>query len=181
MGNKVIQEAILIEGVRKKDNSAFEYLFNNSIPIVSKLIIPRGASKDDVKDLIQESLIITYEKIVSGEFKGESNVLTFLVAICKFRWNKYSERIKSKQTTLNSYENLMNLAYEDDQEEEISNRAKYAAELLTKSTDKCKEILVAYYYDNLSMEEIALKLGYTNADNVKNQKYKCLEKLRKNI
>ena len=31
----------------------------------------------------------------------------------------------------------------------------------------------------MSMEEIAAELGYTNAENVKNQKYKCILRLRK--
>jgi hypothetical protein len=30
-----------------------------------------------------------------------------------------------------------------------------------------------------SMEEITEKFGYTNADNAKNQKYKCLKRLKK--
>jgi len=29
------------------------------------------------------------------------------------------------------------------------------------------------------MQEIALSFGYTNADNAKNQKYKCLMRLKK--
>jgi hypothetical protein len=29
------------------------------------------------------------------------------------------------------------------------------------------------------MEEIAEKFGYTNADNAKTQKYKCLQRLKK--
>jgi hypothetical protein len=31
----------------------------------------------------------------------------------------------------------------------------------------------------MSMEEIALKFGYTNADNAKNQKYKCFNRFKK--
>jgi hypothetical protein len=29
------------------------------------------------------------------------------------------------------------------------------------------------------MDEIAEKFGYTNADNAKNQKYKCLQRLKR--
>ena len=35
-----------------------------------------------------------------------------------------------------------------------------------------------FYIKDLSMEEISVKFGYTNADNAKNQKYKCLQRWR---
>jgi predicted DNA-binding protein YlxM (UPF0122 family) len=40
-------------------------------------------------------------------------------------------------------------------------------------------ILEDYYLHKKSMQEIAEKFGYTNAENAKNQKYKCLMRLKK--
>ena len=45
--------------------------------------------------------------------------------------------------------------------------------------EPCKSLLEAYYLDKKSMVEIAGDFGYTNADNAKNQKYKCLMRLKK--
>ena len=45
--------------------------------------------------------------------------------------------------------------------------------------EPCKSLLEAYYMEKKSMVEIAGDFGYTNADNAKNQKYKCLMRLKK--
>ena len=45
--------------------------------------------------------------------------------------------------------------------------------------EPCKSLLEAYYLQKRNMTEIAGSFGYTNADNAKNQKYKCLIRLKK--
>jgi hypothetical protein len=45
--------------------------------------------------------------------------------------------------------------------------------------EPCKSLLEAFYIEKKSMDQIALTFGYTNADNAKNQKYKCLMRLKK--
>ena len=168
----------LIDGIRKRDNACFEIIYKRCWPIVAELTHKTGGSTDDVKDLLQDSLIIAYENVVTGVFQAQSGIVTYVCGIARNRWNTYLDRRKKRNIPLEQYSELMNLATEDDTEESINNRASFATELLLKSTDRCKEILVAYYYNNLSMEQIALKLGYTNSDNAKSQKSKCMEKLR---
>ena len=45
--------------------------------------------------------------------------------------------------------------------------------------EPCKSLLEAYYLRKMNMQEIAFSFGYTNAENAKNQKYKCLMRLKK--
>jgi hypothetical protein len=40
-------------------------------------------------------------------------------------------------------------------------------------------LLEAYYIHKKQMQEIANQFNYTNADNAKTQKYKCLVRLKK--
>ena len=42
----------------------------------------------------------------------------------------------------------------------------------------CRKLLLLFYFFKKNMEEIAVELNYTNADNAKSQKYKCLQKLK---
>ena len=53
------------------------------------------------------------------------------------------------------------------------------AEWKAKIGEPCKSILEAYYIQKLPMQQIASDFGYTNADNAKTQKYKCLVRLKK--
>ena len=56
---------------------------------------------------------------------------------------------------------------------EIMNRA------LNSLGEPCKGLLEGYYLNKKGMQELAEDFGYTNADNAKNQKYKCLMRLKK--
>lgn len=47
---------------------------------------------------------------------------------------------------------------------------------LRELSEACRKILYAYYYDELSMKEIAIKLNYSNADTAKQQKSRCFSK-----
>ena len=70
-------------------------------------------------------------------------------------------------------------------EEELDAHEKRNADLivmenaLNKIGEPCKSLLEAYYLQKKSMPEIADFFGYTNADNAKTQKYKCLVRLKK--
>jgi DNA-directed RNA polymerase specialized sigma24 family protein len=70
-------------------------------------------------------------------------------------------------------------------EEELSEIEKRELEFSRMATSldslgqPCRSILEDFYIKDLTMDETAGKFGYTNADNAKNQKYKCLQRLKK--
>lgn len=70
-------------------------------------------------------------------------------------------------------------------EEEVESHEKRNADFIlmenamSKIGEPCKSLLDAYYIQKKHMQEIAADFGYTNADNAKTQKYKCLMRLKK--
>ena len=50
---------------------------------------------------------------------------------------------------------------------------------MAKIGEPCKSLLDAYYIQKKQMQQIATEFGYTNSDNAKTQKYKCLVRLKK--
>lgn len=68
-------------------------------------------------------------------------------------------------------------------EDEIAedNRLGIIRKAINELTDVCRNILVAYYCDELSMKAIAEKLGYNNADTAKNQKGRCYKKFKSHV
>lgn len=48
---------------------------------------------------------------------------------------------------------------------------------VTRLTEKCRDILRLFYYEELSMSDIATRLNYKNANTAKTQKNKCMTKL----
>ena len=45
--------------------------------------------------------------------------------------------------------------------------------------EPCKTLLEDYYIRMQNMQDITDRFGYTNTDTAKNQKYKCLQRLKK--
>ena len=45
----------------------------------------------------------------------------------------------------------------------------------------CYELLKMAFFENKTMDAIAVSMNYTNADNAKNQSYRCRERLKKNV
>ena len=73
------------------------------------------------------------------------------------------------------------VAVEEDLEAHEQRNAEF--EMMEKAIsnlgEPCKSLLEAYYMQKQNMQVIAANFGYTNADNAKNQKYKCLMRLKK--
>ena len=70
-------------------------------------------------------------------------------------------------------------------EEDIENQERRNADFVIMERalgslgEPCKGLLEAYYLQKKSMQAIADSFGYTNAENAKTQKYKCLMRLKK--
>jgi len=47
--------------------------------------------------------------------------------------------------------------------------------------ETCKKILLAFYFDNLSMKDILQSTSFENEQVVRNKKYKCLQQLTDQI
>jgi hypothetical protein len=45
--------------------------------------------------------------------------------------------------------------------------------------EPCSNIIRDFYFHDFTVDQIRDKFGYTNNDNAKNQKYKCLQRLKK--
>jgi DNA-directed RNA polymerase specialized sigma24 family protein len=63
--------------------------------------------------------------------------------------------------------------------EEKENDLEKMNKSLQELGEPCATLMKDFYVYKLNMDEIAEKFGYTNADNAKNQKYKCLQRLKK--
>jgi DNA-directed RNA polymerase specialized sigma24 family protein len=85
---------------------------------------------------------------------------------------KYSSPLSSEEEAISVDTDLEELAHKD-AAFAIMDRA------LNSLGEPCKSLLEGYYLNKKGMQELAEQFGYTNSDNAKNQKYKCLMRLKK--
>lgn len=132
---------------------------------------------DDGEDLLQESLLVLWERVRSGRFEYASKLSTFLFGVVKNLWLR---RLAQKKRETPS--DLDPDAHPDEGVSLLeglmeSEEAAMVREGLQKIGEQCRELLLLFYWEELSMEEIADKMGFANADTVKSKKYQCKKAL----
>ena len=173
------EEMPLVTGLREGDKATLNKVYKSYYPVIESLILKNDGSQIEAKDIFQEAVILLYNKLQEKDFKLTCSIKTFLYAISKRLWLKRWHENKTKvfDTEFESEPGDLNDLVKDYEEEE-RNFSKME-EALSKLGEPCATLLKDFYIDDMSMVEIAEKFGYTNSDNAKNQKYKCLQRLKK--
>jgi RNA polymerase sigma factor (sigma-70 family) len=169
----------LLAGLAKNDKQAIETLYKEHFGMVQAFILNNNGSSDDARDVFQEAMIVLYEKASSGSFELTAQIKTYIYSVCRRLWLK---RLQQMQRFGAPVENLAETVQVEEELEahEKRNEAFVTMEkALSHIGEPCKSLLEAYYLQKKNMQEISTQFGYTNADNAKNQKYKCLTRLKK--
>lgn len=172
-------EQALLKGLANNDSKSVDTLYKSHFSMVQHFVINNNGSFDDAKDVFQEAMITLYEKVQTDSFTLTCQIKTYLFSICKHLWLKRLQQMGRYNAPLSSEEESVSV--EVDMEEFNKKDAAFAImdRALNSLGEPCKSLLEGYYLNKKGMQELAADFGYTNADNAKNQKYKCLMRLKK--
>ena len=174
-----LNEQALIQGLAHNDRQAIETLYRQHYRMVQSLIINNQGSSDDARDIFQEAMIVLYEKAKSDSFELNCQIKTYVYSVCRRLWLKRLQQMQKYTSEVNGLEDLVPV----EEEVEALDKRNADFQLMEKAMmnlgEPCKSLLEAFYVQKKNMNEIAGNFGYTNADNAKNQKYKCLMRLKK--
>jgi RNA polymerase sigma-70 factor (ECF subfamily) len=168
----------VLERIKTGDKRALEEVYIKYRPeFIGWMTSTYKVSESDAKDLYQQSVLILYENIVNGKLiEMSSNFKTYLYAVGK---NKFSELKRQwERNTAEVNDNLPDHFGNNDEDDKNSILLLISEKALLLLGNPCKELLELYYYHKKSMNEIADMLGYKNEGSAKNQKYKCLLRLK---
>ena len=174
-----LNEIALLEGLAQNKRQAIETIYKQHYNMVQALIINNNGSSDDARDIFQETMIVLYEKARSGVFELNCQLKTFIYSVARRLWLKRLHQLQKFTSEVPVLENIIQI------EEDIESHEKQHLEFhmmdkaLVRLGEPCKSLIEAFYLQKKNMTEIAGNFGYTNADNAKNQKYKCLMRLKK--
>lgn len=164
----------IIAGNTKIINEMYEFEF----PKVVQLVIKNSGNIDAAKDVFQDAIVVLIEKVYANKLDLACTVSTYLYSICRFLWMDQLRQNKREMTISDTYSYLkadITVAGFDNTPDIYEN--VYTA--IESLGDPCKQLLESYYYKNQSWDKIASLLGYASAASARNQKYKCLERIRK--
>ena len=171
-------EQLLLKALANNDSKAAETIYKENFNMVLAFILNNNGSYDEARDIFQEAMIALYQKAKSDSFVLTSQIKTYVYSICRRLWLKRLQQIGRTSPGIENYESI---AVEEDIE--VHERRNAELGIMERAMgslgEPCKSLLEAFYIEKKSMDKIALTFGYTNADNAKNQKYKCLMRLKK--
>lgn len=172
-------EKVLLQGLARNDKKAVETIYRENYTTIQSLIINNNGSADDAKDIFQEAMIVLYEKARSGSFELNCQIKTYLYSVARRLWLKRLQQASRYSGDIGHAEAVVPV--EDDIEEHTRRDQEF--EMMNNAIgslgEPCKSLLEAFYLQKKNMQEIAADFGYTNAENAKTQKYKCLIRLKK--
>ena len=170
----------IIQGIESGQTSIRQHIQ----PILSGV---RDVTFDDV---YQEACIILMENIKAGKLDNESemNLSGYLYVICKrvalrYAAKKRPFRIVEKPTSKDE------VVIKDEGEEQESKSAecmemeeeeamRFLDRVLDSIPPTCKSILKRFYWDKMSMKDIATLTGLKNEDTAKSTKKRWMDKFR---
>jgi len=172
-----VSEQEIVNSLRGGDERVLKVVYKQHYQQIAHLVVNNGGSLEEAKDIYQETIIIFYEKTQDEDFVLNCRINTFLYSIAKRLWLK---QLQLKNRFVNEFK-MDGEAIEMDWTEVGNREDQYNAmhQALDSMGEPCSTILKDFYINAASMEDITEKFGYTNSDNAKTQKYKCLKRLKK--
>jgi len=155
--------------LKQGDENTLDLLYKQNYRMMIKLIVKNNGSEEEAKDIYQESLIVLWQKIRDPNFILTSKISTYLYSICLNLWRKELERKKRFSYEIKEEIDIIDM----DRDERI----KIINKCIQQLGETCRDVLTYYYFDRLSMVEIAEKMGFANSDTSKTKKYKCKKEL----
>jgi RNA polymerase sigma factor (sigma-70 family) len=181
MDKPAMTDAELLHLVRSGDPSGLSFVYEKYrkeyINWIRKF---SRCDPDDACEYYQGTILIFYENVINGRLTElQSSLKTYLFGIGKnlvmqeHRKSLRGERVRAEYLLQSHLANSTQEQAAEEMDLAIIHRC------FERIGDPCRKLLELFYFNQKNMEEIASELGYKNSETTKNQKYKCMERLRK--
>lgn len=155
-------------------------LFKDNRRMILDYVLRNSGSADDAEDLLQDAVIILWERVRNGTFEYTAKLSTFVFGVVKNRWLRVLAARRKESPVSEAYDPPDEGKSADDlviQEEQ----ALMIHRAMERIEEVCKTLLLLFYWEELSMDEIARRLGFANAATAKSKKYQCKKHLEREL
>ncbi|MEM7660375.1 MAG: sigma-70 family RNA polymerase sigma factor [Bacteroidota bacterium] len=173
----------MLEQIAAKDPEAigalYRYLYAEVLPGFRKQVRRHGGKRELADDLFQEAFLTVIKKIQETGFEANSpqKLSAYVAGISKNLFigsrRRKAHRMRVDGDPLDHQSNTHSV-----EEEWIEQEKAEGIQLQIHRLGKiCQDILIRFFYEEKSHQEIAAELGKT-AKSIRNQQYRCMKKLR---
>src|SRR5690606_18710152 len=146
-----MNEKEIFERIQGGDEKALEILYKKYYRMMTKLVITNSGTEEEARDVYQDALIVFWQKANSGNLVLTSKISTYIYSICQNLWRKELDR--KKRLSREEKDTAVSL------NTEAAERDRIILRCIEQLGDTCKKVLMYYYFEEMSMQDIADKLG----------------------
>jgi RNA polymerase sigma factor (sigma-70 family) len=173
------QEKIAFKAIGNNERDAIELVYKENYGLIQHFVVYNNGTEDDARDIFQEAMMVLYEKAKQPDFELTCQIKTYLYSVCRRLWLKKLQHARRMETQIENFDQVVTVDEDMEDHEKLTQQYLIMRTAMGKIGEPCKSLIEAFYVHHKNMQEIADFFGYTNADNAKNQKYKCLVRLKK--
>ena len=168
----------IIVAIKANNEDVLKDIYEDNYFKVEKYILTNSGSIEEAKDIYQEAFITLWRNIQMEKFYPESehSLNAYLYRIAKNKWLDHLRSCRFRKTVP-----LMESTDRKEEEEELpEDDVQYILEVkkhFGQLGKNCQEILIRFYYKKEPMRIISKYFDWTEAS-TRNNKYRCLQKLR---
>lgn len=142
----------------------------------------KGCSLELAEDILMDAILNFRDRVVENKLSEVRNVRNYLYTTCT---NMHKAQISKQTKNRNKAYEIQNTLYANYDQDHLSKEIlqqdqeefkRISKETFAELNNTCQEVLRYFYVHNLSMEEIATRLGYSGANVAKTTKARCLKK-----
>jgi len=172
-------QEIIIQ-LKKGNESCLKHLYMH-LDMVKSWVNNNSGNDDDAFDIFQEAMMVFYKNLLSGKYESKSKISTYLFGICKRQWlNQLNRRLKYEKPSgiISGSEAEGHEGFEIEFTIGRESLKNYINKALDKLGEPCKELLEKSIFLKLKMEELAEMFNYSSAHSARQQKLRCIKRLR---
>lgn len=175
-----ISDGDIIQKLKAGDTYVFKYCYPIAFPQVKSMVQKHGGISQDAEDIFQEALIVFYRNAIRDDFELTAALSTYIYAVSYRLWLKQLRKRKPSVEISDAEDRLVDTFHFELAEEE-SDKLGEVLEVMESAGKRCKEILTLFYFNKLKYGPIAEKLGMKDERAVREQKYRCMKRIKEAI
>ena len=140
--------------------------------------------REDIEEIYHDGILVLHDKLLDPSFQLTCSIQTYLNTICKNQLFKKINRQKEFSSLPDEFD--CDDWFDDEQtqgpgfDRELEVLRDELAKLARRGS-KCYDLFQLVYFEKYSMEEVTDLLDYGTSGNTRNQKYRCLQRLKEHI
>jgi RNA polymerase sigma factor (sigma-70 family) len=167
------------DALSRRDERAYQYVYAESFPSFRYWVLTNSGTEMDAEDAFQKGLLNFLLNIETGKYQLQAGtrITTVVFEYCKWVWltELKSARFRTRASMPDTIDIIDTADVVNDLERmDVVNAVRQSLQQLK---DECRKLLEWFYVEELSLREIAERLGMKESS-VKSKRYDCAEKLK---